>query len=614
MAPRPSYQLQATDHLARQFRATVERGGRRVATRVKVDGVWQEQSFAELDRQVRRVAAALVAAGVARGDRVAILGNNWPQWTCIDLACCTIGAVSVPIYPSSTTDQVRHILRDSGSRIIFVENQKLAARAREAAADEDLLDTVVGFSAAEGLLGLEDFAATATASADRDALDAQVEQRLAAASPDDLLTLVYTSGTTGAPKGVMLQHKAFTAQTVGITDGFHPAPDDHSLCFLPLSHAFERGWTFFVLAHGCATSYVPNPKTVAEMLVEVRPTMMMSVPKLYEKVISTAREKVAGDPTRERILDWALRVGGQCQHAYRKGRTPALYWRAQLPLADKLVLSSIREAMGGNKSYLGCGGAPLRREVEEFFSAVGLLMIQGYGMTEAAPLMAYNPPRAFKFGTCGPVTPGGELAIGEGGEILYRGPNLMTGYWKDPEATAAAIDENGWLHTGDAGYLDLDGYLVITDRLKDIIVTANGKNIAPQPIEAMLLADPLFEHAVVLGDNRPCLTLLVKPSLPHLAEVAEKRGISHTSPAELLENSELVDEVRQRVATLTEALPHHEQVRELRLLLEDFTLENGLLTPTLKVKRREVEKRFGEVIDDMYAKIAERRRGGSADK
>lgn len=597
-------------HIAHQFRATVAAHGHRPATRVRRDDQWEVRTYAELDQQVRATARALVAAGIQRGDRVAIIAANWPQWTQVDLASTTIGAVPVPVYATSTSEQVGHILDDSGAAFCFVAGEAEAKRALEAAGWLAEQGRIVSFfdTGIDGVTTLDAF--DATGSGERhDELDAAVEQRMAQSSPDDLASIIYTSGTTGAPKGVMLQHRAIIAQCESLDHNFgFITPEDHSLCFLPLSHALERGWTTYIMGHGCMNTYVPDPKTVADMMVLARPTLMVSVPKLYETVLATARAKVADDPMRKKVFEWALRVGGQCQRAYRKGKEPALYWRAQLPLADKLVLSSIREAMGGNKTVLACGGAPLRTEVEEFFSAAGLLLLNGYGMTEASPLISFNPPSDFKFGTAGKVMPGGQLRTGEGGEILFKGPNLMMGYWGHPDETAEAFTPDGWLRTGDGGYVDLDGYLVINDRLKDIIVTLNGKNIAPQPIEGLLLADPLFEHAVLLGDNRPCLTLLVKPSMPGLAEIAEKRGISYGSPSELLNNSEVAEEVRHRVAALTAKLPSHEQIRDLKLMMEDFTMDNGLLTPTLKVKRREVEKRFSEAIDEMYARIAERRK------
>ena len=286
------------------------------------------------------------------------------------------------------------------------------------------------------------------------------------------------------------------------------------------------------------------------------------------------------------------------------------YWRAQLPLADRLVLSSVRDAMGGPKNVMACGGAPLRAEVEEFFSACGMQIFPGYGLTEASPLVSFNAPAAFKVGTAGRVVPGGELRIGPESEIWYRGPNVMAGYHRDDAATAEVLDADGWLHTGDVGYVDTDGFLVITDRIKDLIVTSTGKNVAPAPIEGLLLADPLFEQAVILGDNRPYLTLLVSPSRPHLEELASQLQVRFADTAELLSHPQILEEMRRRVAALTGKLAHHEQIRDLRILVEEFTQDNGLLTPTLKVRRREVEKRFKALIDDMYARLAERRARG----
>lgn len=601
------------DHIAHMFRDVVARHGNRLASRVRAGDGWSVQTYRQIDQRVQATARALVAAGIQRGDRVAIFANNSPEWFQADQACLRVGAVPTPIYATSTPEQITHIVNDSGTRIVFLGGRSEAERCLGARAEMPSLERLVSFEPVEAD-GVELLAGFERGDiARREELDAAVEQRMAEASGDDLASIIYTSGTTGAPKGVMLQHKALMAQCRALDVFFDPEPADHSLCFLPLSHALERAWTTYITSHGCMNTYVANAKTVADMLVLAKPTLMVSVPKLYETVYATAHAKVADDPARKAVFDWALRVGGQCQRAYRKGKQPSAYWRAQLPLADKLVLSSIRQAMGGNKTVLACGGAPLRVQVEEFFSAAGMLLLQGFGLTEASPLVSFNPPTEFKFGSCGRVMPGGELKIGAESEILYRGPNLMAGYWNNPEATAAAIDDDGWLHTGDGGYVDNEGYLVINDRLKDIIVTLNGKNISPQPIEGMLLADPLFEHAVLLGDNRPCLTLLVKPSLPQLEQIAKQRGIAFSNPSELVHNSEVVDELRARVQALTAKLPSHEQIRDLRVLVEDFTMDNGLLTPTLKVKRREVEKRFESMVDEMYAKIADRRKGKSGD-
>ncbi len=592
-----------TEHVSHLFAAAVAAHPDRVATRVRDGQRWRTQTYRELDRAVHATARALLAAGIERGDRVAIFAPNSPEWTEADLATLLVGAVPVPIYATSTPEQVSHIVNDSGARLLFAGDASELDRVRRAHTPN--LERLVTL-AETGDDHAPSLGAVRERAAARPDLDATIEARFAAASPDDLASIIYTSGTTGSPKGVMLPHRALVAQVHALDTFFVITPDDHSLCFLPLSHALERAWTTVVLSHGCMNTYVPNARDVADLMVLARPTMMVSVPKLYEKVYATAREAVAASPAKQRIFDWAMRVGGRAQRARSEGRTLPSRLRVQVAVADRLVFSNVREAMGGPKNVLACGGAPLRHEVEEFFAAVGLPILQGYGLTEAGPLISFNSPDAVRVATVGRVMPGGEVRIGPDSEVQYRGPNVMTGYWNDPEATAAAFDD-GWLRTGDVGHLDGDGFLVITDRIKDIIVTVGGKNVSPQPIEGLLLADPLIEHAVLLGDNRPCLTLLVKPSLPHLHDLAARLNISVASPDDLLSHPAIVEELRRRVQHLTEKLPSHEQIRDVRLLRDDFTMDNGLLTPTLKVKRREVEKRFQHLIDEMYARIAERR-------
>ncbi len=592
-----------TDHVSHLFAAAAAEHPERAATRVREGGGWRTQTYREFEGAVRSTARALIGAGIERGDRVAIFAPNTPEWSQADLATLLVGAVPVPIYATSTPEQVGHIVNDSAARLLFAGGASELDRARRAHTPS--LERIVTLSVTGDphVPSLREFGERASTRTD---LDAVIDERFATAGPADLASIIYTSGTTGDPKGVMLTHGGLVSQVRALDEFFTITPDDHSLCFLPLSHALERAWTTVVLTHGCMNTYVPNAKDVADMMVLARPTLMVSVPKLYEKVYATARASVASSPLKQRIFDWAMRVGAQVQHAHRSGRTPSASLRAQMPLADRLVFASVRRAMGGQKTVLACGGAPLRREIEEFFSATGMLLLQGYGLTEAGPLVTFNRPTAFRFGTVGRVMPGGELRIGPDFEIQYRGPNVMLGYWNSPEATAAAFDD-GWLRTGDAGHIDSDGFLVITDRIKDIIVTVGGKNISPQPIEGMLLADPLFEHAVLLGDNRPCLTLLVKPSLPHLRDLAARLNISVSNPVDLLSHPEIVEELRRRVQHLTERLPSHEQIRDVQVLPDDLTMDNGLLTPTLKVKRREVEKRFQALIDEMYSRIAERR-------
>ncbi|HSN10833.1 MAG TPA: long-chain fatty acid--CoA ligase, partial [Propionibacteriaceae bacterium] len=423
---------------------------------------------------------------------------------------------------------------------------------------------------------------------------------------DDIATIIYTSGTTGEPKGVMLTHRGFAYQVDVLNDYFDLGDDDVSLCFLPLSHALERAWTYVVLDNGALNTYVPDPRTVPEALVRAQPTLLVSVPRLYEKVYLAAHDKVASSWLKQRIMRWALSVGAAYNRAADEGRAPGPYLTVAFRLADRLVLKNVRDAMGGPKKVLACGGAPLRRDVEEFFFACGLLVLQGYGLTETSPLISFPSPRAHRFGTVGRVVDGGEVKLGDDDEILYRGPNVMTGYWNRPDATAEVLVD-GWLHTGDVGRLDDDGFLTITDRIKDLIVTSNGKNVAPSSIEGLLASDPLFERTLLLGDNRPYLTLLVAPSLPNLEHIGRQLHLTWSHRDELLRHPAILDELKRRVAALTTRLASYEQIRDLRLLFEDFTLENGLLTPTLKVKRKEVERRFAQVVEEMYERAGRSR-------
>lgn len=609
-------------HLAHMFRATVANHGFRPATRVRQGGQWIIRTYAETGRRVAGLARAFVTPGLLtedglqRGDRISLFAGNCPEWIEADLAGMTIGVIPVPIYPTSTPDQIVHIVTDAGVRVIITAGPKELDRILEARDQMPGLETVILINPADqvgdhdGLtvLSLEQVRQAGVS----EEIQTVVEERMGQSCPDDVAALIYTSGTTGEPKGVMISHRAALAELQALDAFFDVTPADHSLSFLPLSHALEWGWSMAVIRHGCLNTFVPNPKTISAMLAEVRPTLFVSVPKLYEQVMSVAREKVSDSPAKLKIFEWSIRIGREWWQAEQEGRRPGVSLRARHGVADRLVLKAIRDAIGGPKTVLAAGGAPLRKEVEEFFAACGLLVCQGYGLTEASPLVSFNSPGGYKFGTAGRPLVGSQMTTTEDGEILYRGPNVMKGYWKAPEATAAAI-EDGWLHTGDIGHIDEDGFLVITDRLKDIIVTLNGKNISPQPIENSLMKDPLFEHAVLLGDNRPCLTLLVKPSLPQVEELAERLHITSMTGPEMLRSDELAEEIRRRVAEITEKLPHQEQIRDLRVLWDEFTTDNGLLTPTLKVRRREVEKRFTEIVEEMYARLAARRRAGKRD-
>ncbi len=590
-------------HLAVRLADVVREHGSRPATRIRNGSDWQTRTYAQFGASVGTLSRHLIDLGIKPGDRVALLSNNRPEWSMVDFALLGIRAVPVPIYPTSTPEQVGHIVADSGAVFAVVENAALLTRLVAAWGELPDVRGAWTFDATDSDDARVRTLADVLASTPSPESQVEADARLQAASGDDVASLIYTSGTTGDPRGAVLLHRGFTFQCDTLSEFFDIGPEDSSLCFLPLSHALERAWTFKVLLSGSLNTYVPDARTVADLLVAAQPTMFVSVPRLYEKVFTTVHSKVDSSPAKKRIFNWAMGVGAASQHAYRKGRRPSALLRAQLPVADKLVFASIREALGGPKSVMACGGAPLRKEIEEFFSAAGMLLCQGYGLTETSPLVSFNSPGGFKFGTCGRVVVGGEIKIADEGEICYRGPNVMREYWHNPDATAAALEEDGWFHTGDVGYVDTDGYLVITDRIKDIIVTSGGKNIAPAPIEGLILADPLFEHAVVLGNNRPYVTLLVRPSLPHLEELAAQLQVKVADARELVDRPEVVEEMRNRLSALTAKLPSQEQIKDFRVMLEEFTMDNGLLTPTLKVRRKQVEERFSHLIEDMYARV-----------
>lgn len=621
-------------HVGLMFKATVQAHGDRPATRVALEadfgkpssnkpnsdkpggdgagagssrGVrWQVASYRELDERAMQIAAALMHAGVERGDRVGFYSRNRPEWTQVDLACQFIGAVSVPIYATDTVDEVVHIASDCGMVFAFAGRPDEAERMAKVADQVPSLRRVITFDTCPKLkiTSLEHFAPSDQPVPEP--VVSRINARLNAASGDDLFSIIYTSGTTGAPKGVKLSHRALMAELRALHQEFKLSDREHSLCFLPLSHALERGWTCFMWANGCMNTYVVNTTKVGELMRQARPTLMVAVPKLYETVLEGAHKTADASPMKHRIMRWALRVGERLQLDYRRGKKPPIWWRIQLPLADRLVLRNIRAAVGGRKTMLVSGGAPLRRETEIFFAAAGLQILNGYGMTEAAPLISFNTHQAYCAGSVGRVMPGGRLKLGDDDEILYQGPNVMDGYWGHDLATEDAFltdDEGRWLRTGDVGRINRRGFLFVTDRLKDIIVTEGGKNIAPQPIEALLQADPLFEHAVLLGDNRPFLTLLVQPSQTSLQKIAEALHIDYAHIGELFNNQSILDEIRKTAESLTKNLPKYAQFRDVRMSTEGFTIANGLLTPTLKVKRREVERQFHELIDEMYAKI-----------
>jgi long-chain acyl-CoA synthetase len=575
--------------------------------RYKKDGAWRDISSEEFRRAVEELSMGLRALGIDRGDRVAILSENRPEWAFADLATLCAGAVDVPVYTSLTAPQVLYLLNDSQSKAIFVSNELQAAKVAEIRAQLPALKHVIRMDdvAGAGTLTLAEVRERGRKplSDDRGA----VKTRAAESKPGDLATIIYTSGTTGEPKGVMLTHDNIAsnvAACVTIVSDFGPA--DLALSFLPLCHIFERmGGFYLMLARGVTIAYAESIEKVPANMAEVRPTLMFSTPRLYEKMYARVLEKVASDPpARQKVFRWAIGVGARAFAHQVANTSPGPLLALQKAVADKLVFSKVRDRVGGRLRLFVSGGAPLAKDINEFFGAAGLLIFEGYGLTETSPVIAVNAPRALRPGTVGRPIARVEVKIAPDGEILTRGPHVMKGYYLKPEATKEAIDPDGWFHTGDIGMLDADGFLSITDRKKDIIVTSGGKNIAPQPIENALKTSPLIAEIVMIGNKRNFPSALVVPNFVNLEKWAREQGVAFASREALVAEPRVVELYERNVQELMTPYAQYERIKKIALLSREFSIETGELTPKLSIKRRVVEEKFKDLIDRMYAGAA----------
>jgi long-chain acyl-CoA synthetase len=565
---------------------------------------WTAISSDEFRTAVEEISMGLRSLGIAKGDRVAILSENRPEWAFADFATLSAAAVDVPVYTTLTATQMAYILRDSGAKAIFVSTPALAAKIDEVRPQLPELKHVIRFEPdpVPGTMSLDELRARG-----REALASEpdaVRRRAAEVRPDDLATLIYTSGTTGDPKGVMLTHHNLVSNVLASEKAIPIlGPSDVALSFLPLCHSFERtAGHNFMLHTGATIAYAESVNKVPENMLEVRPTVMCSVPRLYEKMYARVNERVAaGPPLRQKIFRWAIGVGAEVfGHAVARTK-PGLLLKLKFAIADHLAFAKIKERTGGRLRFFVSGGAPLAREIAEFFGAAGLLICEGYGLTETSPVIAVNRPEWVKPGTVGPPLEGVEVKIAEDGEILTRGPHVMKGYYNKPEATAEAIDADGWFHTGDIGHLDPDGFLAITDRKKDLIVTSGGKNIAPQPIENRLKTNAFIAEVVMIGDKRNYATALVVPNFEALEAWAAKTGVSAPSREELVKKPDIVQHYLGLISFLVADLAQYEQIKKVAVLPNEFSQESGELTPTLKVKRRVVAEKYRDVIEKMYS-------------
>jgi long-chain acyl-CoA synthetase len=580
------------------FFAAVERNLDRMML-YRESGKWLPVTSREFGRSVARTAHALHAWGVRPGDRIAILAENRPEWPIADVASLLLGAVTVPLYTTLTAEQTAFVLNDSGCRTIFLSSD-LQLHKILSILPQTQIDKIVVMDSLEFNGDLVPFAGKCVTMnqitlSGPECLGAEIEARAHSIGPDDLATIVYTSGTTGTSKGAMLTHGNIASNIQCSLAGFEMRPGLISISFLPLCHITARHVDFAMLYHGVTLAYCPFLDRLPASLLEVQPSLFVAVPRVYEKIYAQAELKAKGQP-KQAIFDWALAVGQQHKPDILAGKTPtSRVWK----LANKLVFSKIRQGMGGRVETFISGGAPLGRELAEWYATVGIRIHEGYGLTETSPVIAVNTPVNHRIGTVGKILPNLEVRIAEDGEILVRGPSVFKGYWNRPEETKAALSD-GWFKTGDIGNIDADGFLSVTDRKKDLIKTSGGKFIAPQPIENSLKLNPLIGTAAILGDRRKFPAVLVSPNFVPLENWAKENNISFSSRAELIAHPKVQALYEGIVEGINGNLARFEKLKRVLLVADEFTADNGALTPTMKLRRKVIEERYKKQIAELY--------------
>ena len=563
---------------------------------------WQPISSAEVYRRVLAVARAMSQWGIRKGDRVALLAENRWEWAVADFSVLALGAVDVPIYPTLLADQVGALLADSGARVIFVSSQ----------AQHEKVASVRERTALERIVVMDDAAATGAtpfssllnhaAAGERD-----LEFELAAKEilPDDLATIIYTSGTTGEPKGVMLTHGNVASNVNYSTAEFGFLPTDSCISFLPLSHITARHLDYALYAQNVAVAYCPQFDRLPQAMTEVKPTIFVAVPRVYEKIRQAVEQKASLSAVKNKLLRWALATGRRYTPQIAAGKAPAaLSWK----LANKLIYTRIAGAFGGRVRFYIAGGAPLGMDTAGWFASVGIRILEGYGLTETSPVLALNSPVAYRIGSVGRPLPNIECLLAEDGELLVKGPNVFPGYWQQPQATAESFDAEGWFRTGDIGRIDEDGFLYITDRKKELLKTSGGKLIAPQPIENKLKTSYLVANAALVGDRHKFASALIVPNFAALEPWARDRGIATSSRQELAEHPHVRAEYQVLIEQINATLANFETIKRFRLIAEEWSIESGELTPSLKLRRRVIHKKYAVEIAEFYADEATAKR------
>lgn len=584
-------------HFINRFHQQVQKLTYQPALRFKQNEEWVDMSWIELQKQINQLSYALLANGIGIQDKVAIFAQNMPRWTITDLATMQVRAVAVPIYATNTAKQIEYILNDGDIKILFVGDQEQYDQAIEIANNCSQLHKIVAMKESIDLRNME-IAQHWQAFIDVPKNETVLNQRLKDKRLDDLFTLIYTSGTTGQPKGVMLDYVNLAHQLQAHDKTLpHIDENDVSLSFLPFSHIFERAWVAYVLHRGAVNCYLEDPLQVREALSAVRPTLMCAVPRFYEKIYSAVWDKVNQSPKhRQALFKWAIHTADK----ELIGKKTSFLHRLQYALADKLVLSKLRALLGGRIRMMPCGGAKLDATIATFFQSIGVNVKLGYGMTETTATVSCWQEKDFNVNSIGVLMPNVEVKIGEENEILVRGDLVMRGYYKKPEETANAFTEDGFLKTGDAGKLDAEGNLYITDRIKELMKTSNGKYIAPQYIEGKIAKDKFIEQIAIIADAKKYVSALIVPCFDSLEEYAKKLNISYQDRVELIKNSEIIKMFEQRINELQKDLASFEQVKKFTLLSQAFTTKMEEITPTLKLRRKVISERYKAQIEKMY--------------
>ena len=578
----------------------------KIAYKHKKDGQWFPITFKEAADKVEQIAAALHSLGIQKGDKVAVMSPNRIEWAFTDYAAVSLGAVLVHIYPTLLAEQALYILNDSESKLVVVSDESQVDKIEAIKAE---LNSTTHFYVMEtedskiekSWKNFDSFYQSGKVVLEKE--NKLVSRILSDVSLDDMATIIYTSGTTGEPKGAMLTHKNFLSNIENGSKVFTFYPEDVLLSFLPLSHVFERmAGHYLSCYHALQVAYAESIEQVPENLVEIKPTLMISVPRLYEKMYAKVLDNVeSGSPVKRKIFYWTLKVGREYIKKIMYHQPVPMILQFKRNIAFKLVFHKLSERLGGKIRFMISGGAPLSAEIAEFFGAAGLYILEGYGLTETSPAISLNQVEKFRYGTVGPVIPNVEVQIAEDGEILSRGDHIMLGYYNKEAATKEVIDEEKWFHTGDIGHINDDGFLVITDRKKNIIVTSGGKNIAPQPIENSLITGQFIEQAVVIGDNRNYCTAVIVVTEEMIAKWAKNKNIELPDLKNINDDQNVRELLHNEVDRLTADFARYESIKDFYLISDLFSIENDMLTPTLKVKRKVVEEKYKGDIDNMYS-------------